>query len=593
MKYKTINKNYKWNYNDDLLYSLLKQRGVEDPEILMKLDESFVHSGLLLENMNEGLDLFKKHIDKNSVIHIIIDCDLDGYSSASVLYRYIKKCGFKNKITFSTNPGKEHGIKLKELDKHEFDLLIVPDAGSGDIKECKNLKNRGKDILILDHHNFNKANPYATLINCQDGKYPNNTLSGVGVVYKFIKEFDKKYGYNNADCFLDLVSIGMVADDMDLRNPETRYLVLKGIEKINKRDNINSFINELLIKNRLDNINILDISWKIAPQMNGVVRVGTLDEKMLVFRALIGDKQDFEYQPKKKKKSDPKPQKEIHSLQKYMAREIGNIKARQDRQVKKGFEEINKKIEENNLNLNKMIIVDGTSILEKTFTGLVANKLADSYKRPVLVLRERNSKTYGGSGRNYKLSSLENMQGFLRETSLFNSVDGHDNAFGFNLNKDNLDDLIKEINIRLKDMTIEDCHWVDYEIPVGRLKPKNIIQIGKWKNVWGNTLKEPQFAITDIHVSPQDVQLIGSKRNVIKITKALGDKTISFVKFFANEDIYNEMIMKSKKGLGKKSPKKLKFDIIGKFDVNEYEGKDYPQITIVDFNVSEGRKIQF
>lgn len=597
MKYKTINKGFDCLYNDNLLYTLLKQRGVKEPEILMNLSDDVVHDGMLLNNMDRGLNMLYWHLKNGSSIHVIDDSDFDGYSSAASCINYIRDIGFNNEITFSIHENKEHGIIIDKLKDYDYELLIVPDAGSSDMKQCKELKD--KDILILDHHNFNPLDwegvDNAIVINCQDGKYPNNTLSGVGVVYKFLKEFDKKYGFNKSDDYLDLVALGMVADDMDLRNPETRYLVLQGINKINNKDNINNFVKEIIDKNKLENLNILDIGWKIAPLINGVVRVGTMEEKTDVFKAFINEKDDREYQPRRKKKDDPKPPLEIHSLQKFMAREISNIKGRQDRLVKKGVEKINQKIKENKLDLNKIIVVDATGILEKTFTGLVANKLAnDYYKRPTIILRKKNNNTYGGSGRNYNLSSIENLQEFLlNKIGTFNSVSGHDNAFGFNINEDKINETINLSNEYLKDVTIEDCYWVDYEIPVGRLKPSNIIDIGRWKNVWGNTLQEPQFAITDIYVKPEDIQLIGNKKNVIKINKTIGDKTIVFIKFFANEELYNRMLLKASKGLNKKAVKKLKFDIIGRFNINEWEGKEYPQIEIIDFNVTEGKKIRF
>lgn len=594
MQYKVINKNKDCLNNDNLLYTLLQQRGVKDPNKLMNLDSNCVYDGMLLNNMDRGLNMLYWHLTNGSKIHVIDDSDFDGYSSAASCINYIRDIGFNNDVTFSIHENKEHGIILNRLKDYEFDLLIVPDAGSSDMEQCKELKD--KDILILDHHNFNpldwKDIDNTIIINCQDGNYPNNTLSGVGVVYKFLKEFDKKYGFNKADNYLDLAALGMIADDMDLRNPETRYLVLNGLNKINE-GNCNLFIKEIMSKNNLDKLNILDVGWKIAPLINGVVRMGTLEEKTDVFKAFINTKEDREYQPRKKKGEKEKPPIELQSLQKYMAREIKNIKGRQDRLVKKGVELVDNKINEEKLNTNKMIIVDITQELEKTFTGLVANKLASTYKRPVILLRQKESDTYGGSGRNYKLSSIESLQEFLNNTKLFNWINGHDNAFGFNINKSNINNLVQTTNDLLKDMKIEDCYWVDYEMPVGRLKPKNIIDIGKWKDVWGNTLQEPQFAITDIYVKPEEVQLLGAKKNIIRINKTIGDKTITFIKFFANENIYNKMILKSTRGLSKKTPKKLKFNIIGKFNINEWEGKEYPQIEIIDFEVSEGRKIEF
>jgi single-stranded-DNA-specific exonuclease len=59
-------------------------------------------------------------------------------------------------------------------------------------------------------------------------RYPNKTLSGVGMVYKFCQYIDQFMNKSYADNILDLVAIGMVSDMMDLRNFETRELISLG-----------------------------------------------------------------------------------------------------------------------------------------------------------------------------------------------------------------------------------------------------------------------------------------------------------------------------------------------------------------------------
>ena len=150
MQYKVINKNKDCLNNDNLLYTLLQQRGVEDPNKLMNLDSDCVYDGMLLNNMDRGLNMLYWHLTNGCKIHVIDDSDFDGYSSAASCINYIRDIGFNNDITFSIHKNKEHGIILNRLKDYEFDLLIVPDAGSSDMEQCKELKD--KDILILDHH---------------------------------------------------------------------------------------------------------------------------------------------------------------------------------------------------------------------------------------------------------------------------------------------------------------------------------------------------------------------------------------------------------------------------------------------------------
>ena len=52
------------------------------------------------------------------------------------------------------------------------------------------------------------------------------------MVYKFCSYIDKIMDVDYADQFLDLVALGLVGDMMDLRNFETRHLIVRGLENI-------------------------------------------------------------------------------------------------------------------------------------------------------------------------------------------------------------------------------------------------------------------------------------------------------------------------------------------------------------------------
>ena len=108
-----------------------------------------------------------------------------------------------------------------------------------------------------------------------------------------------------------------------------------------------------------------------------------------------------------------------------MARVCNNVKQRQDAEVRRFMEKIDDAIIEQNLTNNSVILLDGSDILTKNkVTGLVANKLASKYKRPVLILKSFDNKTFGGSGRNYNEGKLENLKEFLENSKMFNSLAG-------------------------------------------------------------------------------------------------------------------------------------------------------------------------
>ena len=618
MKYKAKYDKFEKLSDDELLHNLLTERGIGDVEGFINLNENCLCDAKEFENMCKGLNLIDKYIENGGKVCIIVDSDIDGYSSSAFTYLELKKLNPNLDIKYIIHRGKEHGINHKELEKidYDFDLLIVPDAGSSNYIERFKLEKMNKDILVLDHHNFTitkkkgelelildgrmtKKPNNTIIINNQDGKYKNPTLSGVGVVYKFFNLYEKLANNKNySDDMLDLVAVGMIGDCMSMKNFETRYLCLKGIELLNNGKG-NKFLKEIFekLKGRIgDELTIKTIGWNIVPLFNSMVRSGKMEEKIDTFEALIESNKTRIYQPRRKRKTDSKPESSEETLQQSMTRVLTNVKSRQDRLVTKQFNELNEKIQEENLAKNKVIIVNATNELDSTFTGYVANKISSYYHRPALVLKQNGDKEFGGSGRNYRLFEVDNLASLLNESKLMNKVAGHSDAMGIGIDIDKVEELNNWLNTRLKDVKIEDVYHVDYAIPVGRLKEKQIKQVGKFEKIWGNDLEEPLFCIKDIYLNVEDIKLLGEKQNVLSITKTIGSNTLKFINTFNAKEMYNKITGKNikTKGLIKKLEKpireKICLEIIGEFTINKWNNNEYPQIKIVDFNIIENKK---
>lgn len=111
-------------------------------------------------------------------------------------------------------------------------MIIAPDASSNEEELHKRLFEQGIDVLVIDHHEAESVSKYACVINNQLCNYPNKTLSGAGMVYKFCCYLDELMNCSNADDFLDLTALALVADMMDIRNLETRHLITKGLNHL-------------------------------------------------------------------------------------------------------------------------------------------------------------------------------------------------------------------------------------------------------------------------------------------------------------------------------------------------------------------------
>ena len=227
------------------LEDILKLKGVKDIESFLNPTIENTESELLFENIEKARDVFVKHIKNQSIIDLLVDCDVDGFTSASNIYQYIKRINQNIKIRCFIHKGKIHGLSefVDVMCEDDSKLIIVPDAGSGNVKECEKLIEGGKDVIILDHHKIDASDNPAIVINNQlSDKVTDKAMTGVGITYKFTKILDKYYGVSYADDYLDLVALGMIGDRANVMNLQTRFLILKGLEQIRNKTNKNKLI---------------------------------------------------------------------------------------------------------------------------------------------------------------------------------------------------------------------------------------------------------------------------------------------------------------------------------------------------------------
>jgi len=580
--------NKEYNFLETILTSL----GIKDIDSFLNVNINHTYDPFLFKNMNKGIELF--HSSLNKKIFIKIDSDCDGHTSSAYKYQFIKDIAPDTEIIYGFNFKKEHGLLYEDVkDIENLSLIIIPDAGSSEesIKEYEEIKkNMNVPILILDHHEiceeiYNCEN--VVLINCMDGQYPNPNLAGVGVVHKFCLAYCDTYNISKEipNHYLDLVALGQVADVRDMRELETRYYTLEGLKEENRHNLLIKEMSEKYAEEMKLGHTITTYGWAIAPKINGVTRYGKEKEQIDLFRAFIGEMENIEYQPRRKNKNDSKPPIEIHSLQKTMARVAGNVKQRQDVQVRKFMQEIDKQIIQQNLINDKVIILDGTDILEKkSASGLVANKLVDKYNRPIVILKrqKKNNELFGGSIRGYEKGYIKDFRKFLEDTGLFEHVSGHANAAGLELKQDRIQLVRDKCNELLKNEEIITVHEVDYEISADKLSPKNILEVANAYQIWGNKVNEPVFAITNIDIIGKDITAYGDNNGFIKFKY----NDVDFIKKYCAKGEYEEMSLRDRRMLGE-NKKLLRLTVIGNFIFNEWSGVKQPQVKIKYFYTEE------
>ena len=556
---------------------ILENRGIKNVPMFLNPTKSCLEDNHLLDNIDLAVDIFLKHMNNNSKVVVLQDCDCDGVTSAALMIQYINDNFPSISVDYIIHDNKEHGLDNKsmlEIKLKKPDLLIIPDAGSNDLRQLKTLKSAGIDVIVLDHHDESKKvtrlksiygldnlNDFAVIVNNQmSSKVNDKSMTGVGIVYKFCSVVDERLKRDTVNKYLDLVALGMIADSCDLTQLQTRYLVLEGIKQIQNETNHNKFISEL-VKSQAYSLHskatILGISFYIAPLVNALIRLGTKDGKEIMLKAFLNSSE------KAIVKIRGKGEIEV-SIQEQARRLCESYKRKQQKMTSDYTEVLKQQINEFGLNEYPVICCKADKSFEKTFTGLIANKLTSMYNKPCLLLRDCND-ILMGSARGFDKSHIKDIKDFCLQTKLFDLAEGHPNACGVTIKKDNISKFYDYLSQQNFDNTLN--YTVDAVFDEKSLTAEVIQLIFALSDVWGTNIEEPLFLLKLKCPIDGGFTVLGNEKNTIKLTF----HNIEIIKFRSSENEYNEI-----KNLGKL----VEFTIVGKFSVNEYNGKKTPQVIV-------------
>lgn len=553
-------------------------RGIPANEVTHYLNTSVadVIDPAVITNIEAGAKMLVSHIAQGSKVLVQIDSDCDGFTSAAVLINYLN-CLFpgfvQNNVFYRPHTNKAHGI-IPETVPSDVKLVIAPDSSSNEFEIHKLLQERGVDVLVIDHHNTTHYSEHACVINNQMDDYPTKSLSGVGMVYKFCSYLDSLLHVDYADQYLDLVALGILADVMDLRDFETRYLVDTGLANVR-----NPFLRGMVAKQDFQlkgKLTPHGVSFYIAPGVNAITRVGTVEEKLMLFESML-EFRAYEQIPSTKRGCKGQTETRVEQA----CRNCTNIRNRQNKARDASLEIIERIIEEKNLLENQVLAVklEGKNESNRNITGLIANQIMGRYQRPVLILNrtvhdedpDNVYVTWDGSGRNANGTDLTNFQEFLQESGYFEFAEGHDNAFGVSIRDEHFAPFIEYANEKLKDVDFSPKYTPDVIYFANMVHGSEILKLADLGHIWGQGVEEPIVVITDVKVDKNNLNLFGS---TLKIALP-SDEGISLVKFRSSNEEYESLY--SELGC-------VTINVVGKCSRNS-GWDDKPQIIIDDYEI--------
>lgn len=458
---------------------------------------------------------------------------------------------------------------MEQLEENLPDFLILPDSSSNDLKQHSYLKSKGVDVLVLDHHNISgEESQDAIIISNQEAispEYINRELSGAGIVLKFIEALNEEYGFDDSEEYYSLASVGIVADMMTILHPETRYYVYEGLKNVK-----NPFIRQLIYKNAYQALKEAypkTVSWSISNFINASIRMNSLEDKDLMFRALLGEKETL-HRISKYRGKEREVAEELHETAYRLA---SNARSRQNTLKKKLVTSIKEKVEQQSLQENSIIIVTLDEI-KAGFSGFLAGDLVGTYRRPIIVASwDEKSQSYAGSMRGYD-AVMPDTRSYLDGLGLFNFVEGHNQASGCSFSKENINKINDTVNKEIGNTTtpIE----VDFEVSSKMLNESLVKEFYQYNHLWCAGFEEPLVAVKDVELNCKNIAFGNTMKFSINNVEILA---------FQIDDRLQELADQGKTAV---------CDIIGSLEINHFLGKETSQMKIEAINIKEVKETE-
>jgi len=421
-----------------LLVQVLHNRGITDPaEVRAFLEGAVVSENpFRLKGMNQAVARLRQAIRAGEPIAVYGDFDVDGVTATALLVEVLASLGARVVPYIPHRVDEGYGLNsaaLHRLRRQGVRVVVTVDCGVRAIREIREGRRIGLDLIVTDHHRVPPELPLATaVINPhQPGcLYPFKGLAGVGLAYKLAQALLRTHsrvplpgaGQPPAEeDLLDLVALGTVVDLAPLVG-ENRALVRRGLEVLRRTQRLG--LRALIARAGLepDRVDTEALSYAIGPRLNAA---GRLEHAMTSYRLLMSRD----------------PEEAAH-----LARELDERNRRRQELTLEHLERAQLQAEEQ-LPEARLLFVAGEGFLPG-IVGLVAGKLAEMYYRPAVVVEVGPEESHGSAR---SIPEFDIAAALDRCSDLLERHGGHKAAAGFTVLNDKLDAL----RVRLQEIAAE------------------------------------------------------------------------------------------------------------------------------------------
>lgn len=586
-----------------LLVQCLLNRGFSEPSLIASFLEPRLKQladPFLLPDMPAAVDRLFLALEQKESVVIFGDYDVDGVTSVALLLEAFRALCWRVDFYLPNRRDEGYGLTAEALEnclkKIPATLLVAVDCGSTSVDAITSLRDRGIDVIVLDHHQVSTpAPPALALVNPQvtlpssgrsaavaappqltrptTEESPNaehaltasgtpsrfgsafTELCSVGLAFKLAHALVKRgreTGLPGAADYdlrplLDLVALGTIADLVPLTG-ENRILVSTGLARLNVTQRPGLVALKQVAKCTVP-LGVYEVGFQLGPRLNAAGRLETAEAALQLLMAresaqALSLAQELDSQ-----------NRERRAIERLMSEQVI------------GLTRAKFKPEED------FVIVEGDAAWHIGVVGIVASRVVQHFYRPTILVGGGDANGWRGSGRSIAGFDLA---AALRECSdLLVRHGGHSMAAGVTIAATNLAAFRNRLNEvarrTLKPEEFQPVLRLDAQVELEEITFESIRQLNQLKpQGQGNPV---MHFLTRGLVHQRPLQRVGSDKQHVKLWVTNGATTHEAVWWGAG----NELLPVGR------------FDLAFTPQINAYNGRQTVQLKVADWKQAESQ----
>lgn len=525
---------------EDLLDILLENRGIKterDKEWFLNPTHptgfSLQDVGLSRKAVQKAVHRIENAIRAKEKIVVYGDYDADGICATAILWETLDGLGADALPYIPDRFDEGYGLNANSVSVLKekvpgLKLIITVDNGIVAFDGVESANKLGVEVIISDHHEAGKKLPSAYSI------IHTTQTSGAGVSWFLAKELNRRIKSNTHIRRLELVAIGVVADQLPLLGIN-RALVKFGLEELNKTQRLG--LKKLLMVSGLigKRIDTYEVGFAIAPRINAS---GRLANGIDALRLLC---------TRNRERAE-----KLAILMNDLNRERQEVV---DSAVR--LMERNLKIEEGE------VVVLSSAEYHEGVIGLIAGKIVEKSGLPAIVLSERGEIAKASAR---SISGFNIVEAIRAQGELILEGGGHAMAAGFTINVSDIAAFTRKINKYAKAFLTPELSSkkikVDVELPFSLINER-VYNVLKALEPYGIGNPAPVFVTEGVEVVDQ--MIVGGRH--LKMVLEKDGKRLDAIYFNFADTV-----------------KDAKIDICYRLSKNEWNGRTKIELILKDIH---------